>query len=113
MQTVGGSNENSYAGLPMQAVGFISGSARPCGRYRHFTDKETAIINNLIEPNKTSAPGSLNTSLQLRVLRFGLLQDGDVGVGVFPEREKVLICTLRFGGVPCRRVGATKLEMRQ
>jgi hypothetical protein len=26
--------------------------------------------------------------LQLRVLRFGLLQDGDVGVGVFPEREE-------------------------
>ena len=24
--------------------------------------------------------------LQLRVLRFGFLQDGDVGVGVFPER---------------------------
>jgi hypothetical protein len=23
--------------------------------------------------------------LQLRVLRFGFLQDGDVGVGVFPE----------------------------
>ena len=23
-------------------------------------------------------------SLQLRVLRFGLLQDGDVGVGIFP-----------------------------
>jgi hypothetical protein len=29
-------------------------------------------------------------SLQPRVLGFGLLQDGDVGVGVFPEREEVL-----------------------
>ena len=27
--------------------------------------------------------------LQLRVLGFGLLQDGDVGVGVFPEGEEV------------------------
>jgi hypothetical protein len=27
---------------------------------------------------------SSNSYLQLRVLRFGLLQDGDVGVGVFP-----------------------------
>jgi hypothetical protein len=25
--------------------------------------------------------------LQLRVLRFGFLQDGDVGVGVFPKGE--------------------------
>jgi len=29
--------------------------------------------------------------LQLRVLRFGLLQDGDVGVGVFPESEEVVV----------------------
>ena len=26
-------------------------------------------------------------SSQLRVLRLGLLQDGDVGVGVFPKRD--------------------------
>jgi hypothetical protein len=30
-------------------------------------------------------------SLQLRVLGFCLLQDGDVGVGVFPEREEVFV----------------------
>jgi hypothetical protein len=29
--------------------------------------------------------------LQLPVFRFGVLQDGDVGVGVFPEREEVFI----------------------
>jgi hypothetical protein len=28
-------------------------------------------------------PGSLRASLQLRVLGLSLLQDGDVGVGVF------------------------------
>ena len=38
--------------------------------------------------------------LQLRVLGLGFLQDGDVGVGVFPEREK-----LRRGG----RVGLSDL----
>jgi len=31
------------------------------------------------------------TSLKLRVLGLGLLQDGDVGVGVFPEREEVFL----------------------
>jgi hypothetical protein len=30
-------------------------------------------------------------SLQFRVLRLGLLQDGDVGVGVFPEREEIFV----------------------
>src|ERR1700757_818589 len=28
---------------------------------------------------------------QLRVLRFGFLQDGNVGVGVFPQREKIFV----------------------
>ena len=30
-------------------------------------------------------------SLQLRVLRLGLLQDGDVGIGVFPVSEEPLL----------------------
>ena len=29
--------------------------------------------------------------MKLRVLRIGLLEDGDVGVGVFPERKEILI----------------------
>jgi len=29
--------------------------------------------------------------LQLRVLGFGFLQDGDAGVGVFPERQEILV----------------------
>jgi len=51
--------------------------------------------------------------LQLRVLGFRFLQDGDVGVGVFPEREEVLVWTLRFRGVARHRVGATDLQMHQ
>ena len=41
-------------------------------------------------------------SLQLGILRLGLLQDGDVGVGVSPQRQKILICGAGFvpgGGV--------------
>jgi hypothetical protein len=29
--------------------------------------------------------------LQLRVLRFGFLQDGNVGVSVFPQRERIFV----------------------
>jgi hypothetical protein len=29
--------------------------------------------------------------LQLRVLGLGFLQDGDVGVGIFPEREEIFV----------------------
>jgi hypothetical protein len=43
--------------------------------------------------------------LQLRVLRLGFLQYGDVGVGVFPEGEEVLVGSFRFGGVAGEGVG--------
>jgi hypothetical protein len=39
--------------------------------------------------------------LELRVLGLGLLQDGDVGVGFFPEGEEVLIGGFGFGVSPC------------
>ena len=34
--------------------------------------------------------------LQLRVFRLSSNEDGDVGVGVFPEREEILIGSTRF-----------------
>jgi hypothetical protein len=51
--------------------------------------------------------------LQLRVLRLGLLEDGDVRVGVFPEREEILIGGFCLGGVTLHGVRSAKLEMRQ
>src|SRR5713101_1513234 len=51
--------------------------------------------------------------LQLRVLCFGLLKDGDVGIGVFPDGEEILVCTLRFGGVALNSIGTGEAEMRE
>ena len=42
--------------------------------------------------------------LQLHVLRLGLLQDGDVGVGVFPEGEEILIGSFRFGRIALEHI---------
>jgi hypothetical protein len=36
---------------------------------------------------------------QLGVLRFGSDEDGDVRVGVFPERQEIVIGRLGLGGV--------------
>ena len=44
----------------------------------------------------------INTLLQVRVLGLGLLQDGDLAVGVFPERQEILIRGTSFGGVALR-----------
>ena len=40
---------------------------------------------------------ALAALLPLRVLRLGLLEDGDVRIGVFPEREEILIGGAGFG----------------
>src|SRR5690242_3997054 len=50
-------------------------------------------------------------SLQLRVLRLGLLQDGNVGVGVLPEGKEVLIRGAGFGGVALESISAGETEM--
>src|SRR5205809_774635 len=49
--------------------------------------------------------------LQLRVLRLGLLQDGDVGVGVFPEREKTLIGGTRLCGISLHGICPGEAEL--
>jgi hypothetical protein len=36
-------------------------------------------------------PHTTRKSSQLGVLRFGLLEDGDIGVGAFPEAEEILV----------------------
>ena len=51
--------------------------------------------------------------MQRRVLGVGLLEDGNVGVGVFPESEKILVTGPRFGGVSGYRVGATETQVCQ
>src|SRR5580658_960973 len=33
----------------------------------------------------------VSASLQLRVLRLSLLQDGDIGIGIFPEGEEIFV----------------------
>src|SRR6516164_7756493 len=52
-----------------------------------------------------ASAGTMSQLLQFRVLRLGLLQDGDVGVGVLPESEKSLVRGLRFGVVPHQAIG--------
>ena len=37
--------------------------------------------------------------LQLGVFGLGLFEDGDVGVGVFPQRKEVFVCPFCFCGV--------------
>src|SRR5262249_16256999 len=49
--------------------------------------------------------------LQLRVLRLGFLQDGNVRVGVFPKGEEILISGAGLCRIALRGVGAREAEM--
>ena len=51
--------------------------------------------------------------LQFRVLGLGLLQDGDVGVGVLPQGQKILIRGASLGSVSLQYVRAPELQMSQ
>ncbi len=50
---------------------------------------EELLIGGNVRSNLDRGQSGRKKLLQLRVLRFGLLQDGDVGVGVFPERRNL------------------------
>src|ERR1700691_5931494 len=77
----------------------------------------------LFDDSPIGQVGGWSQLLQLRVLSFGLLQNGDVGVGVFPEGKKIFvggerpdagsvgICPLR--GSRLHGVGASHSQMRQ
>ena len=48
---------------------------------------------------------------EFRILGLGGDEDGNVGVGVFPESEEILICRLGFGGVTLHGVSAAKAKV--
>src|SRR5271157_230258 len=52
-------------------------------------------------------------SLQLRVLRLRLLQDGNIGVGIFPEGEEVQVRSLSLGSIALHGVGSCQLQTGQ
>jgi hypothetical protein len=80
-----------------------------CTKCRDGTsDDESAVATR-------NAPAKLviRRSLQLAVFSLSLFEDGDIGVSVFPECEKILIRGAGFGGVALHYVGAGEAEMRK
>ena len=81
--------------------------------------QQVEMISSQREPHPGSSWRPSNglperpTSLQLGVLRFRGDEDGDVGVGVFPQREEILIRGSGFGGVALQGVSAGEAEMRE
>ena len=49
--------------------------------------------------------------MQLCELHVGLLEDGNIGVSIFPEREEIVVGGAGFGGVAHEGVGAGEAEV--
>ena len=52
--------------------------------------------------------GFAGRRVQFCVFCLGLLQKGDVGVRVFPEREEILVTRPGFGGITPSNVGLSQ-----
>src|ERR1700756_4710442 len=75
--------------------------------------EDVSIGGNLrTQRHKGQSSAAQQKLLQLRVLGFGLLQDGDVGVGVFPEGEEVFVSSQcpDAGGVGVRSLRGSRLQ---
>jgi hypothetical protein len=51
--------------------------------------------------------------LQRRVLRLGLLQNGNVGIGVFPESEEILVGSPCLSSVSRQQVRPRQFQVRE
>src|ERR1017187_7317465 len=89
--------------MPAEKINPTNTNTTFSARARHMVPSSLVVTDNMIA----------RTLLQPRILRFGLLVDGDVGVGVFPEGEEIFVGGFRLGGIARHRIGATDLKMRE
>ncbi len=64
------------------------------------------VMRQVREPQRgllVPAPGLTGNDLlpQFCVFGFDGNEDGDVGVGVLPQCEEIIVCSVGFGGVAC------------
>jgi putative transcriptional regulator len=83
------------------------------GKNLIFSPSPQSLWRKLVDRAESApvAERSQTYSLQPRVLCLGLLQDGDVGVGVFPEGKKVLIGITSHGRISRQSPGPAQLQV--
>jgi len=73
----------------LSSVPFDTGIYYRAHRNARLGGKDTIVLAERL--TKTSTLAACVRSLQLRVFGFSFFQDGDVGVGVFPEGEEIFV----------------------
>src|ERR1700722_12693514 len=80
------------------------------GGRKHMDPAQIASASPGRGTRDARAPAEL---LQLRVLRLGVLEDRNIGVGVFPLGEEILVGGASFGSVSRKREAASQAEAPQ
>src|SRR6516165_6601546 len=119
-----GSGELRHARQSWNQRGFICGSIEPTNRLRSWLCSTlTSLVWGTAHSSRCCPASPLPLGekssgaqfhahlLQLCVFRLGLLQDGDVGVGVFPECKEVLIRGTGLRGVALQHISANEAKM--
>src|SRR5580658_3731510 len=72
----------------------------------------TKDISELLPRSGMHESFECGSLLQFRVLGFGLFEDGDVGVGVFPEGEEIFVGSERpdVGGIGIGPLRGSRLQ---
>ena len=101
----------------------FSGSKRtrtPAEQVTNYQSHHEILVDDLksadrqvIDSAGLQSFGEAQQLLQLCVLGFGLLGDGDVGVRMFPQHQEILIGGPSFGLVSRQCIGPAQLQVRQ
>jgi len=78
-----------------------------------FTESTAGHLGIFCRDRRRALKSETNALVEIRVLGLGLLQNGNVRIRIFPEREEILIGGFRFGLITRQCVSPTQLQMRQ
>jgi hypothetical protein len=97
---------------PKKVLGSIS-SHVPVPKFPVSRFTEQLAWNGIVRTIRSMAVHFFLGLSKLRIFCLGRDEDGNVGVGVFPEREEILIRGARLSAVALQRVGAGKSQSHQ
>ena len=94
---------------------------KPCGVYGDLPHTRPAAIRAAAtDVPGCSSPGfplkertAIHLFWQSGVLGFGLLQNGDIGIRIFPQSEEVLVGLAAARGVAGQGCGMSEPQMRE
>src|SRR5271168_408539 len=108
------SQSDSHNRAPLSSAGVPAGIRRrifpPQAKIKAGRQNRNA---NESRSESKIAKGHVSPLFNLSVFRFSLLENGHVGVRIFPQRHKILISSPRLPRIALQRISPPQAQMRQ